>query len=409
MGTQKTGIRGGDDVAATEIAGDPSEDAEVDLGIPEDGGIIIDDPSGFVADAPVTNLLGRRVRPMSSQELQRAHNMQAGNVPMFGQPSVTDKDGRMSEEQAQPSQEQPVPNRQSQSKAESMMPDFLRGAPPPQREEAPQQQPEAAARSSYERAATAVHSAAFDETANMLQHLIDQEIAARNRGDYRTAAQARAMAEQLTESFQLKRASKKREEHPSMKRLKAELGLEQIKPAEVEWAGFKWQFAATNSRLDMWVTETLRQDGMNVAALMISAAIVGIDGIPIYDFLGVALEEEYTLTAKDKAGRTKKVVSKIYRKFCNCGIEVDIDATTCPSCKRSHNPFDIPTDLRERCAIMFYNFLENDFGPYEELPILLDLKSELMKDRRMDKAELYPLAMPSLEVNMMTDSQSGDE
>jgi hypothetical protein len=409
MGTQKTGIGGGDVPSAPRENVVQAEPQGEDLGIPEDGGTYIDDPSGFVANAPVKDLHGRRVRPLSDQELERAHRMQAGNVPMFGDPSLGDQPQTIEDRNGQRMQNpQQAPNRDAMRKAEQMMPDFMRTPqqqePTTSRTQQPKQPP-----TGYEAASAAVQSAAFDETANMLQHLIDQEIAARNRGDYHTAAQARNMAERLTENYKLTRTSQKRDEHAAMQRLRSALGLEQIKPTEIEWAGFTWQFEPTNHRLDIWVTESLRQDGMNLAALMISAAIVGIDNVPIYDFLGIALEEEYTMTAKDpKQSFGNKVIrSKLYTKYCNCGVEVGVKDTSCPACKRSHSPFDMPIELRERCAMMFYEFLENDFGPYEELAILLDMKAAKMKDRRLDKAELYPLAVPSQEVKTTTDSQSG--
>jgi len=420
MGTQKTGINSGGPPEGPDTPSGETGAVEEDLGLTEDSGNIVDDPSGFVANAPVQQMMGRRVRPVSNEDLERAHRMQAGEgVPMF-EPSMTDKDGKKPEMQRGAQQRGPAANPAAQSKAEEMMPDYLRqspaGPPPGEaqayqqvQEGAPQQAPAAAQPTA---AASAAQQALFENSAEMLRQLLDQEVELRNRGDYGGAAEARQVAENIAEGYTLERVVPKKKEHPALAKLKANLGLAQIKPAAVEWAGVKWHFAPTNGRLDNWVALNLRDEGINAAALMVSAGLVGVDGVPIYEFLSIPLVEEHTISRAAEKGEVvdaKTISVNIFRKFCTCGVQVSVDEKECFSCGAQLDPFDMPTDLRLLCAERFSEFLEEEFGPYEELPLLFDKKREVMKDRQMDKATLYPLAMPSQEVETTTNSQSGDE
>lgn len=419
MGTQKTRLPGAGDSPEEPLEPQESGAVEEDLGLTEGMGNIVDDPSGFVANAPIEAMYGRRVRPMSNAELERAHHMQAGNVPMFGQPSIGDKDGKMPEQPiSEPRREEPRANPNARRQAEVLMPDYLKDAPP--QDKPPQQNsnyPSSKENSSGKStrqsvAATAAQQALFDESTAMIERLLEQEAAARNRGDYQTAAEARQLAESIAEDYEFERVVKPKEEHPGLKRLRARLGLEQIKPASVNWAGFKWMFAVTNARLDRWVGRSMNEDNSNLASLIIASSLIGIDDVPLYDFLSIPIEEEHTVTNKDENGNiidTKKVTVSIFKKFCICGAEVKIDETECYSCKAKLNIYDVPTDLRMLCAERFYNFLEEDFGPYEGLPILIDRRNELMKSRQVDMRELYPLAFSSQEAKTTTSSQSGDE
>jgi hypothetical protein len=223
-----------------------------------------------------------------------------------------------------------------------------------------------------------------------LEYLMREEAAARDRGDYIAAQQARDMADRLTTGVDVERIPKQKGRHPALQKLLGNLGLEKIKPAEIEWAGTRWMFAAT---------------------IMISASLVGLDGVPLYEVLNIPLDAEYVISAPGAGENKPKRVTQValYRRHCDCGVELEVDLDSCPHCKAAHDKFDMPPDLRMKCAEFFYQLLEQKFGAYEELAYLLDIKTQTMKDRQMDKEELYPLARPSQEQKKTTTSPSGDE
>lgn len=402
MSTQKTSLGGNGPQP-------PIDDTE-DLGLSEDTMPVAEDPSGFVANTPVQDLAGRSVRPLTDAELTRAHKMQAGNVPMFGNPSIGPEGRELPpvNRQQQPRQSSP----QAQQQAEAMLPDYLRGdAPRPDTQQRAQQSQESSRLAPSDKLAAA-RSFQFDEIKRAVAHLLDEEESAKAEGDYLAAHQARRMIENLVEDYQFDKVEKPKPEHPAMTKLKANLGLTQIKPATVEWAGTNWMFAATNARIDQWVNETTRQDGSNIAAVVISSALVGIDGVPLFEFLGVPLEEEYTMSdpvQHNIVGYEDKITVTKYWKYCQCGAKLRVTEEKCARCGASHSKFEMPTDLRMECATVFYDFLEENFGPYEELALLLKKKSEVMKDRRFDKEELFPLAMPTDEPKTIPKSPSGEE
>jgi hypothetical protein len=79
----------------------PSEFSEapeemLDLGIPD--GMIDDDPGGYVPQAPVQELAGRKVRPMSPQDLSRAHQQYAGQGVRINGERLPDESGMKTEQ-----------------------------------------------------------------------------------------------------------------------------------------------------------------------------------------------------------------------------------------------------------------------------------------------------------------------
>jgi len=388
-----------------------------DLGIPEDGVPIADDPTGYVADANPEEILGRRMRRVTPNDLQEAHNRYAGDKPMFGPGSFGDgpkeddaKSQGMPGPIAQPD-EDASSSKAVQQEARRLMPSFLEDTPA---QPAPAPAPSAAPGDGFESPfspnlgeSTAVRDYRITQATAGLEFLMQQQEAASARGDHVAAEKARDMAENLANGFDVDRMPKTSGRHPALKKLLSNLGLEKIENVEIDWGGSKWMFAPTNSRLDVWVGENLSESGLNIAALMLSSALIGLDGVPIYNVLGIPLDVEYSITDK-ASGEKRSVDVALYRKFCDCGIELEIKTEECPNCKKVHNTFDIPTELRLKCAEVFYAMLEDEFGAYEELAYLLDMKQEVMKDRQTSKEELFPLAMPSRDLKMMDTSPSGD-
>jgi hypothetical protein len=176
---------------------------------------------------------------------------------------------------------------------------------------------------------------------------------------------------------------------PVLQRMVEHFGLEKIKPVEIEWGGFRWRFAPTSTRLDLWIGEKLAGNGYNAAALLVAAGTVGIDGEPIYKVLNVPLSKEYEISDLSKTV-TKTVTLPLYNKRCNCGNEVAVEANKCKSCGAQVDPFDLPLELRVEVADRLYRFLEENFGAYEELAELVTLKDQQMKNRVLNRGELYP-------------------
>jgi len=407
MSTQKTSLGGNGPQP-------PDDNTEEDLGLSEDHTPMAEDPSGFVAASPVQNLSGRSVRPMTDSDLTRAHQMQAGNVPMFGNASVGPEGGKeLPPIQRQP--QAPAASSRTQQQAEEMLPDYMRSGAPKQ-EDNPQSKgsshlgdPQGFTPS--DKLALA-QSYQFDEIRRAVEHLLNEEENARASGDYLAAHQARRLIDNLIEDYDFDKVEKPKAEHPAMSKLKANLGLEQIKPTTIPWAGSNWMFAATNARLDQWVNETTSNDGSNIAAVVISASLVGLDDVPMFEFLGIPLEEEYSMSDPKQHGMVgggSRITVTRFWKYCQCGAKIRVNEEKCNHCGAVHSKFEMPTDLRMECAEVFYNFLEEEFGPYEELAILLKKKSDVMKDRRFNKEELYPLAMPLEEPKTIPKSPSGEE
>jgi len=413
MGTQRR--REPPQQPAPNLGKAPAPKDGQDLGIPEDGGPIADDPSGFVPEGAPRELHGRRVRPVSPADLEKAHRMHAGDTPMFGDPSV---EGGAPKTEDLRTQQAPAQDPSARNKAEQMMSGMFNAqapttnrmqqtAPPPVQENPspfaahPGDSPEA-------------REYRMTQSSAALEYLLQQEHGARDKGDYAAAEQARRMIDSLTNGVKVERTPKTKGRHPALKKLMANLGLERIKPESIEWAGTTWMFAPNTMRMDRWIADNLEDDGFNIAPLMISAGLVGLDGVPIYEALGIPMDAEYKVSEADveEGGNPEKTVTinvALYRKFCECGSEIQVESKLCEHCGTKHDPFDIPSDLRIKCADVFYEMLEEKFGAYEELATLLELKNRTMKDRRMDKEELYPLARPSQEQKETPTSQSGDE
>jgi hypothetical protein len=421
MGTQNSNL--GDGQRPTNQPPEPEEDAN-DLGIPANAPQMTEDPAGFNPRGAATVLKGRRVLPVQDGELPEAHKMYAGrDTPMFGADSFKkrgpDEAPATSMPPPQARQEVQQDPAQAAAAAQRVMPPFLNpdAAPPPaaapmaqQAQQQQQQQVPPPTDMSPEAIADAAQMADYrlTQTTAALEYLTREERAARERGDYLAAEQAQNMAQRLGEDFNIKRVPKGEGRHPAMAKLMANLGLEKIERQTVPWAGSDWTFAPTNSTLDLWVNSQVEDDGRNFPALLISAGLVGLDGVPIYDVLRVPLTATLVVTEK-ATGKQRKVDVAMYRRVCDCGHELHVTTEKCDNCGTVHDPFDIPMDLRASCAEAMLRFFENDFGAYEELAFLLEKKNEVMPDRAADKETLYPLAMPSPDPKTTTDSQSGDE
>jgi len=229
------------------------------------------------------------------------------------------------------------------------------------------------------------------------EYLAEVERRSRNEGDLASAAQARNMSVKLQDSFIINPRSKTKMEHPALTKLLTNLGLKKISHTPIEWGGSTWIFSATNAQLDYWVSNSMDKDGLNIVALTISASVVGLDDVPVYEVLNIPLKKKFEVASLDNPDETTEVEIVLYKKYCTCGNQIEIDIEECPLCGASQDKFEMPLDLRLMCANRFNQMLTEQFGAYEALPQLLRLRREHMKDRRLDAKELYPLVIPSSE------------
>jgi hypothetical protein len=364
------------------------EDTGEDLGIPE--GNIDDDPSGYVPPSPPQVVAGRRMRPMTPQDLSAAHQRYAGNVNMVGDRAPGD-DGMRTEHTHDPNAarmaEYAAPG--VADEARRLMPQQFQGAGQ-QRQAPPQQQYQQPAQQdapSNESASDLQNEVARAADTFEYLHRVDHE--AKLSGNMDRATQTTALMGALKEGYQVNEARAPQGRHPVLQRLVEHFGLEKIKPAEVEWAGFKWRFAPTSTKLDLWMHDNLNASGYNAAALLLATSVVGIDGEPVYKVLNIPLHRKFTI--KDKKGlASKEVTTSLYDKECSCGATVSVDAPVCQGCGAAQDVFSFPLNLRIECAIRLNKFFEEQFGAYEELAELVNLRDGLMKNRILNKAELYP-------------------
>ncbi len=409
MPTQKTGMDGGSLPPKDQEPADQSEQTD-DLGIPENV-VIDDDPTGYVPDVPVEELAGRRVRRVRGEHLEEAHTLYAGkNVRMDGSHSGPPGMPQQLDDPTTSPVERVT--KETETDAQRLMPAAYknqppRSAPPPTSQPYPKERPEKSAATEQEPASKTLRIGrkAAEAAATSFEYLNEMERAAMDKGDMGAAAQARALSDQLQEEYTVKQQSEQKQEHPALTKLLTNLGLKKIARTSIEWGGSDWMFAPTNAELDYWVARNMDEGGLNIPALAVSAGIVGLDDVPIYEVLNIPLKKLHVVTSEDDEENEEgqKCYLTLYKKYCHCGNLIEVDSETCPICGASQDKFDIPMDLRLACAQKFNQMLAEQFGAYESLGQLLDLRSNQMKDRRFDAEELFPLVTPSSEEETIQD------
>jgi hypothetical protein len=190
-------------------------------------------------------------------------------------------------------------------------------------------------------------------------------------------------------------------------KLRANLGLGAVPSADVEWAEFKWRFAAIPAAIDRWVEIMVQQGaGNRFMVLKLAASLVAIDGEPLWKVFNIDLSTDY-----QEPGGTEVVKVPRYTKLCGvCGHDVGFGLTTvqCSQCGASLDPFDLPMTLRAKCAEVVYGFFQDQFGPYENLQELYVKMLEVVPDRFGNRATLYPFLRLSERSNEKTPtSESG--
>ncbi|MFA5135490.1 MAG: hypothetical protein WC505_06930 [Patescibacteria group bacterium] len=228
-----------------------------------------------------------------------------------------------------------------------------------------------------------------DENPNELVNIISDQINMAHRsGNEDLANELRETLNKLLGTQQsLKKVHRAKKENAILSRLKADLGIQKIKPVSVDWGGYKWHFAPAPAAMDRWLVAMAATDGANMySVLKVAISLVGIDGEPVWKVLGIELEADYRQDGSDKTVRVP-----LYTRLCpSCGNNVGFETDTCQQCGTLLDVFSMPLPLRLRCADAVNQFFQNDFGPYEQLVDLYDLLNKAMPDRIKNHNDIYP-------------------
>ncbi len=371
MSTQKTRI-GSTEEAPAGVSAPPTEEASMPPSVDE-----------FLPSSKAEEvIMGHKVHKVSGQELLQQHLNEAGDVPIVADMSDPAIKAKMAAQKTYNEQ-------QARQQADDLMAGWVQDA-------TPQAPPQAAPASAPEPSVAPPRVNAIpmnEETASVIKTLTDRISRAQREGDLMTARELQGVLANITEAVDTKRVHEPKGRHPVMAKLAQSLGLEKIKPAEVEWAGAKWHFRPANSLLDVWLRENLWSNKENLPFLRIASNLVGIDDTPLYEVFSLDLKHTY---AYDAADGPQTVDVNPYQKFCEtCFAEVALASDKCTSCGASQSPFNMPLALRLLCAERFYRYVQEEFGPVEHLVQLMVLMREAMPDRLVDGESLYPLAVLS--------------
>ena len=324
----------------------------------------------------VVNIAGREMRPANLGEEMRR--------------SIEERQGDYPEGEYNPMMPPPQMQPGSKEQVDKMLPGFLQ-----------EQQTAPAAPNKEEQKKT--------ERKEALATMLSEEyLEARTQGDNLRADKLKGLIGDALGDVGPKRVRKAKPVHPALHKLRQNLGLQRIPPTTVEWAEQKWHFAPAPPTIDQWAIQVAEQGISNYSILKLAGSIVGIDEAPLYEVFGIDLVAEYQPT-----DNSQPIFVQLYEKQCDaCGETIAVSATECPACDSLHDPFDMPLDLRLRCADEMHKFFTKDFGPYEQLRQLYTKMREEMKDRLADGQELYgPFLKLALDESSATTdtTPSGDE
>jgi hypothetical protein len=355
------------------------------------------------ASVPSHGLGERKLRKITTRELMAEHEREVGG-PIFEKHVEPSTPGSRAEKRLQKEEAQ----RQA---AEELMPEWLQDKTQAGQAAPPTNSPPVN-RETTKEAAPNVGGASSDEAAEVLGILAQKAAKAQAEGDLSTAREIRDTISKVSSSYQVRRDYKPKKRHPVMQKLLKHLGLEKIETPAVDWAGFKWHCMPANMILDMWLANTLWEDRQNIALLKVATTVVGVDGTPMYDFMAIPTTHTYLVQEEDEKGNTIEAPITVtpFPKYCStCGAEIQLSDESCSNCRASQNPMDMPVSLRVTCAERLYHFFLEEFGPAENLVVLMGEIRNLMKDRVADSEELFPLAQLSTKAPKTDSSQPGLE
>jgi len=432
MGTQKTG-KGGttqppkqvgpknkwenttkdeDIIDARQAATSPPEE---DLGLRADEAFE-PDPHGFEPSSQrVEENAGRSMIPLKGEDLSTLHKMHAPGESMVPDPHKEMSDRHLDPNSSAFNDEKfddeevlakSVPRHiQADQVADDLLGDF---SPSADLEEAYQQQrrPSSKPHNQIEKEvpqdpAMAANAGNMEEAARILEALIRKANKARGEGDLKTAAELTTIAQKIVASSQLKRQQTKKERHPALKKLLNNLGLEKIQHTDIEWLGSKWRFAARPAPLDYWLGANTGPEGLELNAAIVAAGLVGLDdeeGVmhPIWEVHNISLSAHYEFEVpgpdENLPPVTEDVDIPVYHKMCeSCSVEIPVESEACEVCGAAVDLYDLPVDLRIRCAEASFKLLTEKLClDALDLSDLVTKYREAMPDRKFDKEEVFP-------------------
>jgi len=382
---------------------------------------------GFEPTLPPVNIAGREMHPLTSDDLARGHLAYAGNVNMRGDP-LPDAVAHQRHYARQVAQQtaQDAAQQFGENQAEALMPDFLRddqgasvapqghmGSTAPQPPPGPPGAPPPAPPSGGDGRGPG----GPDNSATVVSALLQEAERARQSGDPLLGVRLQKMAEAAIVDTTVRRTPPKVERSLILDKLRRNLGLKAIKSAAVEWGGMKWHFAPAPAQVDYWLYTQLPEEPLSrvmvAPALGVSTGLVGLDDTPLWKVFNLPILTEYEIDVPG-LGQTlphvERVPISLHSKLCpGCAHEVKVDAEKCAYCGAAQDLMDVPATLRIQYAEKMYEWLQNEFGPFERLNELWKLMTDLVKMRSEAKDETYPLLDWSAKQTTTPTSPPGDE
>ena len=408
--TWKTGD--GEEVIDASKAGE-------DLGL-RPGEAFEPDPTGFEPSSEqVEEHGGRGMIPLSGEDLAKLHQAHAPDQSMVPDPfkdlsdrpirerseAYGDEDNTMNEDASRAAlrKRRAAAEASPEQVAGELMDEFnpegfqqTVGTPPPRRPS-----PAPSSQEDDQGPPVDVDVDSLEEAAGVIEALIKRANQARDEGDLRMASELTGMAQRIIAGNHLQRQQEEKPRHPALKKLLNNLGLQKIEHKDVPWLGSTWRFAPRPAPMDYWLGANTGPEGLELNAAIVAAGLVGLDdeeGVmhPIWEVHNIALTAEYVFELPndnpDLPPLQDKVRIPIYRKVCeSCSCDVRLDQEACQVCGAVLDPYDMPLDLRMRCAqVTFVLLTEKLCLDAPDLGYLVDEYRKVMPDRRFDKEEVFP-------------------
>lgn len=415
---QKTGLgKGGGEWEGPPVEDviDPSFDEEDRQNLGLEGGSepFTPDPTGYQATGPVHTVAGRKMIKLSPKELEAIHNNHAPGESMVRDPFRDQSDRKVKTKEELEEEERELEEGMESIRgqtAEELLKNFAAGKS--QSTSTPTSSQETKNKSTSEKqppaAQITVSPGEVGEAVRVVEALIAKSARSRREGDLKTASELTDLARSIIDAGKIKRVQKQQERHPALQKLLHNLGLEKIKPVMIDWMGSKWVFAPRPEELDIWVAENVAEGGLDLSSCLIAASCVGLgvdeEGAPppdpLWKVLNIGLSATYTMEKESSIegvpSDEKEYSVQVYYKVCeSCAVEVPVQSEVCEVCGAKQDAFEVPIELRRRYAVLMKSLLKEKLGlGNKEMGDLVSKMRQEMKDRRLDKEELYPLALP---------------
>lgn len=435
--SQKTGIgKGGKGPHSSDPSwkGPPSESEDIidpnfdesdldSLGMEPEGEPFEPDPTGWEPTGKPEEIAGRKMHRMSPKDLLDLHEAHAGDAPMVNDPYKNlDIDERLTAEERRRLKEEERLVEQQLGEEEAIPEELLQKFSRRKRSRSQVEDAGSNSESATSDPSVAIDAGEVGEAVKVIEGLLDKARALEQQGDLKAAAELRAMATRIVNATKVKRVQEEQPRHPALAKLLNNFGLEKIEPASVSWLGIKWVFAARPEKVDMWVAQQVQADITDMNACLLAGSLVGMgvdeEGAPSPDPLwkvyNISLMVNYEVEADGEEGvasDTQPLKVQVYHKTCeSCANEVPVQSEVCSICGALQDIFDVPLNLRLRYAQQTKRYFQEKLGLGSmELGVLVDEMGKHLKDRQLDREEIFPLAQSLFKQKKIPGSESGAE